>query len=267
MGAGNAQVRRPFPQFGNVTMVTPMWGNSSYHGGNIKVEKRFSNGLNLVANFTRSKFIDDVPSGFEVGAESGGVQNFYDRKAERALSGNNVPNRFVMSSSYELPFGKGKRWDGGRLPRAMLGGWSLAFIGIFQDGGTMQLNVQTNSTNAFTPGAQRVNVLRDPNLPEDQRRITRWFDTAAVAAPAAFTFGNSSRSLATMPGLLSINTSLLKNVRWGERWNAQFRMESLNVMNHPNFGTPGNALGAANFGVIGSARDARITQLGLRLEF
>lgn len=85
MGAGNAQTKRPFPQFGNVSIVTPMRGNSSYHGGNIKLEKRFSHGSNFVANYTRSKFIDYVPGSFDVGADSGGIQNYYDRKAERAL--------------------------------------------------------------------------------------------------------------------------------------------------------------------------------------
>ena len=45
-------------QFGNVTTTAPMWGNSSYHGVNFKYEKRFSDGLNLLANYTFSKFID-----------------------------------------------------------------------------------------------------------------------------------------------------------------------------------------------------------------
>ena len=193
-----------------------------------------------------------------MGAESGGIQNYYDRKAERALSGNNVPNRFVLSSTYELPVARRS---------AVFGGWSLAFIGIFQDGATQQVNMQTSNTNAFAPGSQRVNVLRNPNLPADQRTVARWFDTSAVAAPAPFTFGNSSRSLVQTPGLLNISTSLLKNVRWHEHWNLQFRLESLNVLNHANFNAPGNAFGSANFGVISSAKDARVTQLGLRLEF
>src|SRR5262249_48795483 len=157
--------------------------NSSYHGGNIKVEKRFSNGLNFVANYTRSKFIDDVPGSFEVGAESGGVQNFYDRRSERALSGNNIPNRLVFSSTYELPIGNGKRIaTHNKVASTIFGGWSVAFIGLFQDGATQQVNMQTSNTNAFAPGSQRVNVIRNPNLPVDQRTIARWFDTTAVVA-------------------------------------------------------------------------------------
>jgi hypothetical protein len=267
MAAGNTQVRRPFPQFGNVSVVAPMWGNSNYQALNIKVEKRFSHGLNFLASYTFSKFIDDVPSSFEVGSESGGIQNIYDRRAEKALSGNNVPNRFVVSSTYELPVGKGKEWLKSGVPAAMFGGWSLAMIGVLQQGAPMQLNTQTNTTNAFTPGAQRVNALSNPNLPADQRSITRWFDTTAVAAPPALTFGNSSRSLVTAPGLIDWSLSALKNIRFHERYAIQFRAEALNFLNHPNFMAPGNALGSSNFGVISAARDPRIWQLGLRFDF
>ncbi|MCW5964089.1 MAG: hypothetical protein KIT83_08625 [Bryobacterales bacterium] len=67
MAAGNAQIRRPFAQFGNVTLIAPFWGNSSYHAFNGKIEKRFTNRMNFLANYTFSKFIDDVASGFEAG--------------------------------------------------------------------------------------------------------------------------------------------------------------------------------------------------------
>jgi len=267
MGAGNAQARRPFPQFGNVSLIAPMWGNSSYHALNLKIEKRFAQGLNFVANYTFSKFIDDVPAAQEVGAESGGVQDFYNRRAERALSGNDIRHRLSVSSVYELPVGKGKRWLASGAPAYVLGGWSLAMIGLAQAGATLQLNTQTNTTNAFAPGQQRVNVLRDPNLPADQRSLTHWFDTTAVAAPPSFTFGNSSRSLVKAAGLVNFSISALKSVRFLERYTIQFRAEALNFMNHPNFDTPGNSLGAATFGVISVAHDPRIMQLGLRLDF
>ncbi|MBI1899394.1 MAG: TonB-dependent receptor, partial [Acidobacteria bacterium] len=153
MGPGNAQVRRPFPQFGNVTTVAPMWGNSSYHGLNIKIEKRFSHGLNFLGNYTWSKFIDDVPAGFEIGAVSGGMQNYYDRRAEKALSGNDVRNRFVWSSVYEIPVGRGRRWLAEGPAALLAGGWNIGAIVTLQDGSPVGLTVQTNTTNAFTPGA------------------------------------------------------------------------------------------------------------------
>jgi hypothetical protein len=150
---------------------------------------------------------------------------------------------------------------------AVFGGWDLGAILTLWQGSPFELVTQTNTTNAFTPGSQRVNVLRDPALPADQRRLDRWFDTQAVAAPPALTFGNSGRALLTGPRLAQLDLSLLKNHRWKEHWNAQFRFESLDITNHPNFLVPGNILGSANFGVVSAARVGRTLQLGMRLEF
>jgi len=267
MGPGNAQARRPFPQFSSVTVVRRMWGNSSYHGFNVKIEKRFSGGLNFMANYTVSKFIDDIPAQFEAGQVRIGAQNLYCRACEKGLSGNDVRHRFAWSSVYEIPVGGGRKFLNSGVPSMILGGWNLGLIVTLQQGNPMALTTQTNTTNAFTPGPQRVNVLRDPTLPESQRTLERWFDTEAVEAPAPYTFGNAGRSLLTGPGLANFDLSLLKNHRWGEGFNVQFRFEAFNVLNHTNFNEPGRALGSATFGVISSAQAARILQLGLRFEF
>lgn len=267
LGPGNAQLRRPFPQFGNVTLLSPMWGNSSYHGLNLKVEKRFSQGLNFLANYTWSKFIDDVNADFEVGALPAGYQDFYNRGADRSLSGNDVRHRLSLSSVYELPWGRGRRFLQKGILSQVAGGWNLGGILIAQGGSPFGLVTQTNTSNAFNPGPQRVNVLRDPTLPESERTVARWFDTTAVAAPALYTFGNSSRGLLTGPGLFSVDLSLLKNFRFKESGNVQFRFESLNVANHTNFQAPGRSLGSPTFGAISAALPARVNQLGLKVEF
>lgn len=267
LGPGNAQARRPFPQFGNVTLLTPMWGNSNYHGLNVKVEKRFSNGLNFLTNYTWSKFIDDVNADFEVGANPSGYQDFYNRGADRALSGNDVRQRFVASSVYELPWGRGRKYLSEGLLSTLIGGWNIGGILVAQDGSPYGLVTQTNTSNAFSPGPQRVNVLRNPALPSGERSIARYFDTSAVAAPAQYTFGNSPRSLLTGPGLFTLDVSLLKNFRFLESGNIQFRAEATNVTNRANFQEPGRTLGTPAFGVISEALPARVLQLGLKFEF
>lgn len=267
MGAGNAQVRRPFPQFANVVTIAPMWGNSSYHSLNLKMEKRFSHGLNFLANYTFAKFIDDVPASQEAGVVGGGIQDLYNRRAEKSLSGNDVRHRFVWSSVYELPVGRGRRWMGSGIASTLFGGWNLGGILTLQGGHPFGLITQQNTTNAFNPGSQRVNVLRDPKLPESERRVERYFDTEAVAAPAPFTFGNSGRALLTGPGVFNLDMSLLKNHRWGETYNIQFRFETFNLLNHANFEEPGRSLGAPGFGVISAARDGRSLQFGLKFLF
>jgi hypothetical protein len=267
MGAGNAQARRPFPQFGNVVSQSPFWGNSNYHSLNLKIEKRFSNGLNFLTNYTFSKFIDDVPSGFENGNVPGGIQNFYDRRAERSLSGNDVRNRLVTSGVYELPVGQGRKFLTSGPANWVLGGWNLGVIMTLQAGSPNSVTTQANTTNAFNPGAQRANQVGDPNLPSSDRSPTRWFNTAAFVQPAQFTFGNVSRAAFTGPSLQNFDMSLLKNFPFMERFNLQFRFESFNILNKANFEDPNTSLGSPGFGTLGAARAARSIQFGLRLSF
>lgn len=172
----------------------------------------------------------------------------------------------MWSSVYELPFGKGRPfWNQGKAA-AIFGGWNVGAIVTLQAGSPVGLTVQNNNTNAFS-GPLRVNVLRTPELPKGERTVERWFDTSAVAAPPALTFGNSSRALLTGPGVANWDMSLLKNTSLGESVNLQFRAESFNVFNRANFEEPGRALGAPGFGVISIARAARTMQLGLKLTF
>jgi len=267
MGPGNAQVRRPFPQFGNVTLITPFWGNSEYHAANFKLEKRFSHGLNFLTSYVFSKFMDDVTAAFEVGAVGGGIQNYYDRRSEWARSGNDIRHRVAASSTYELPFGRGRKWMSRGLLASIAGGWNLGTIITLQSGPPLGLVTQVNNTNSFNPGSQRVDVLRDPSLPKDQRSLAQWFDTTAVAQPPQFTFGNAGRAILESPGFANVNLSLLKNFVITERWNLQFRAEAFNALNRANFNDPGRALGSPTFGMINSAEDPRNLQLGLKLQF
>jgi hypothetical protein len=243
-----------------------MWGNSNYQGLNVKVEKRFSDGLNLLANYTWSKFIDDVTSGQELGQTGGGIQNIYNRRDERSLAGNDLRNRFVLSSVYELPWGKGRKSMNSGWWASAFGGWNIGAIITLQDGSPNGFVTQNNSTNAFG-GSQRVNVLRDPTLPKSERTLARWFDTSALVAPAPFTFGNSPRTMLTGPGLANVDLSLIKNFQFGERIGFQFRAEAFNAFNRVNLEDPGRALGAAQFGVVTATRESRSIQLGLKLTF
>lgn len=257
MAAGNAQVRRPFPQFGNVVLIAPFWGNSTYHAFNGKIEKRFSNRMNFLANYTFSKFIDDVASGFEAGAAAGGIQNVYDRSAEKALSGNDVRHRLSASGVYELPG-----------QNILIRGWSVGVITVLQGGAPIGATVLNNTCNCFNPGALRADVLRDPTLSSDQRSVSRWFDTEALAAPAPFTFGNAARTIMRGPGLVNVDASLIRNFDFLEHFRLQFRAESFNIVNRANFQDPNIQFGSPNFGVISATRtNARSIQLGLKLTF
>ena len=260
---------RPFPQFGNVTLYSPAWGNSTYHSMNVKVEKRFSHGLNFLANYTWSKFIDDVISSNELG--SGGPQSYYAHHLDKGLSANDIPHRLVASSVFELPVGKGRRAEfrNGALNQ-VLGGWQLGAIAEMRSGPPFGVTEQTNRLNAFSP-SQRPNLVGDPKLPSDRPRaelIQRWFDISAFTFPGDAVLGNAGRTVLRGPGFANLEASLMKNWKWADRRTIQLRGEFFNVLNRPNFGLPSRARGNAGAGTISATvNDGRIVQIGLKLAF
>lgn len=257
---GNAQVRRPFPQFSNVTVINPPLGNSTYHAFTIKGERRYASGFTFLAHYTFSKFIDDVQSFSEFG-NAGGYMDFYNRKLDKGLSGNDVRHRTLASAVYLLPVYK-QRWL-----QWVAGGWRTGVIASMQTGAPFTVFNNTNDTNVFSAGTIRADLVGTPRLPESERTLSRWFNTAAFAAPAPFRFGNSSRSVLTGPGIANIDLSLGKSFPITERWRTEFRGEFYNLLNHTNFGQPGATRGTPAFGVISSAREPRRIQLALRLTF
>jgi len=268
MGPGNAQVRRPFPQFNNVQILVPTMGAHNYHAGSIRFEKRLSHGLSLLASHTWSRNIGVIDeSGSGTLGDDQLYQDYYNRRLDKGPLSIDIVHRFVASAVYDLPWGKGRRWLTGGIPAAVLGGWTIGSIVNAQSGGPFTVTTQTNTTNAFSAGALRANVLRNPNLPADQRRLDRWFDTEAFAAPPPYTFGNAGRGIVRADGRITFDFSINKNFVWGEQRVVQFRADLFNAFNHPDFGLPARALGAPGFGAIAGATAPRTIQLGLRVAF
>jgi hypothetical protein len=261
MGPGDAQSRRPFPQFSNVTWINPSIGNSTYHGGFVRTEKRLSRGLAFLAHYTFSKFLDDVESANEYGV-TGSYMDAYNRRLDKGRSGSDVPHRFLATLLYELP-----AFRGNGLAKIALGGWRIGLQETAQSGAPFTVVTSANTTNAFPAGSQRPNLVRRPGLPSGQQTISRWFDTTAFAAPAAFAFGNSPRSVLRGAALVTTDITLEKSFLLAERWKFDVRGEFYNLLNHANFNIPGFTYGAADFGVVSSARPGRAVQLAARLSF
>src|SRR5215472_2473515 len=139
--SGNVgQALRPFPQYGGIDTDCCLEnvGQSSYHALLAKVERRFHNGLNLLASYTFSKTLTDADSALPTFAQfSGGslVQNSYNLKGEKSLSYQDIPHTFVLSYIYELPVGKGKKFlDKGGIANEVLGGWQVGGVQRYQSG-------------------------------------------------------------------------------------------------------------------------------------
>jgi hypothetical protein len=261
------QIDRPYPQFSGVTLVAPAFGISNYHALVLRAEKRFAAGVNFMTTYTWSKFLNNTDEGGNALGDEPAYSNYYDRRSDYGPSGNDIRHRFTISSVYELPVGRGKRYLANGPLGLIAGNWSVGMLALMQSGPPATVTTQTNNTNAFSAGGQRADLLRDASLNSSERTLDRWFDTSAFAQPAAFTFGTSGRGVIRGDGIVNFDISLLKNLFFAEQKGFQFRLEMFNAFNHPDFGLPGTIFDGPGFGEVSNARSGRTIQVGLRLVF
>jgi hypothetical protein len=258
-GLGSAQVRRPFPEFGNVSGLGVAAGTSLYHALFIQVKRQYSSGLSFTTNYTLARQLDNISY----------RRSDYDRMADYGPSRLELRHRFVWGSVYELPWGPGKAWlkDG---PFAnILGGWSVGTIVTLQGRPPLSLSSVANTCNCFSTGTQGVNLIGNPKKDTadfDPNRDT-WFNTAAFASPAQFGFGNAGAGILTVPGLVNVDSTFAKTVKFGERYGLEMRGEFFNLFNHANFNGPNTTFGSAAFGRVTSTLPGRISQVGVKLYF
>jgi hypothetical protein len=267
-----AQLLKPFPRFTTVSLYRNNVGNTNYNALQAKLEKRLSGGLSFLVSYTRSKLIDEASSVFDVSILTGPVANFpvadsLNRRLERDVSTGDIPNVFVTSFTYELPFGKGKPFNPGGVAGVLLRDWELSGVITFQSGIPLAVTQVTNF-NAFAGfGTQRPNRIADPNLSTDQQTTAKFFNTAAFTVPPQFTLGNSSRNPVRGPHYSNADVAIIRRIPLGEDMALVFRTEFFNLTNTPPLGAPNVVLGSAGFGSITSAGDPRVIQFGLKFEF
>jgi hypothetical protein len=225
-------------------------------------------------NFTWSKFLDDVEGGNELaGGDGNGYTHIELRKLDKSYSGSDIRLRYVASTVYELPVGKGRRWAiANPVLNAIAGGWGVSLITELRSGPPWGAIEQTNLTNAYS-ASQRPNLLRDPKISGDRPRaakLAQFFDTSAFQAPGMGIFGNAPREPGFGPGYIGMDASLHKRFPIREGMGLQFRGDFYNLQNRPNFANPAATRGRADFGTISAiapGTNGRLVQLGMRLEF
>jgi hypothetical protein len=259
-GPGKTQALRPFPQFSNVSMLNPSVGNSTYHGVFVKSERRFANGFSFLAHYTYSKFIDDVASGDEFG-DPGSYMDQYNRRLDKGLSGTDLPQHLLFTGLYQI-----RQFKNNKALNLFAGGWELGINANFQSGAVFTVFDSANTTNGFPAGTLRPNLIGDPRLSSGST-LQHYFNTAAFAHPPNFQFGNSPRSVLRGPASDNVDFSAAKTFKVTERLKTEFRGEFFNVFNFANFDIPGHILGNSDFGIINSAKPARIVELALRVIF
>lgn len=265
------QLLRPFPQFGDINVHGSSGGNSFYNSATVKAQKRLTRGVTFLTSYTWSKMLDNIIGQGNFYTSQGNFAiNSFDLAREYGLSSVDTPHRFIVSGTYELPFGRGKRFlSGGTLLDKFAGGWQINAIGIYQSGFPLTITQNTNNSRAFS-GGQRPNAvagIAPATSGSVTDRIDAYFNPAAFSPAAEFTFGNLSRTIGVRsPAQRNWDIGILKNTAIRENFKAQFRLEAINAFNTPVFRAPNTALGNANFGKITSqANFSRVIQVSLRL--
>jgi hypothetical protein len=286
----------PFPQYQGITMAQSP-GVSNYNALNVKVQKRMSKGIMLLAGYTWSSNWDNIWGAYgssnSLNGGNNGPQDIYNLSKEYARASNNIPNRFTIAGTYELPFGRGKRFLGGanRWVDMAVGGWRFHDVMIIQNGGPLAIT-QTSNISAYGNSTQRPTMAPGVNPCKSgspQGRIAQYFNPLAfIATPpptvgGALPYGDQPRaSNCYGPGYLNSDLSLNKDFHVSERVHAEFRAEALNAFNTPQFATPNLSIGAYsatatstnntayNSGagqITGTLGFPRLVQLGARLYF
>jgi hypothetical protein len=172
------QLLRPFPQYGNITSSCCLenLGQSTYNALQATLERRFRNGLNLLASYTFSKTLTNADTAFptETGFNSGvfGAQNPYNLKAEKAVSYQDIPHTFVISYLYELPMGHGKKWLNHGVASKVAGGWQISGIQRYQAGSPAIIEDYSGTGNPYGNGSYRYSLV--PGQPVFGSHPVQW---------------------------------------------------------------------------------------------
>ena len=253
-GPGGTNPRRQFTRFSDILMMAPIAG-ANYQGLETKFERRFSGGFSILSGHTFSKTLEK-----NIGQLTSVLA------PEKRLSFQHLPHRFFTASVWDLPFGKDRRFVQNGVMRHILGGWQVSPILEVQKGMTFTPSVNGNPAN--TTGGQRPNRLRDGNFDRDTRTPERWFDVAAFAVPAPFTFGNSAANVLFGPGLLNLDLTVARTFRIRETVALDFRSEFFNLFNDAHFSFPNAVVNTPNAGAISeTSSSARQIQFGMKLVF
>jgi hypothetical protein len=255
-GPGNIQARRPYPRFGNLNINSQAL-SSEYHALQAKLQKRVTNGFWYLASYTYSRSLTTAP------APGIGGNFTYDT----GPSSFDIPHLLTVSFGAELPFGRGKHFLSGAGPvaNALVGGWQLQSIVNYRSGLPFTPTVSRDIANT---GAANQRPNRIGSGEAANPTLDAWFDKSAFVEPAAFTYGNSGRSILRADHQWNVDASLFKRFAGNGSTRIEFRAEAFNLLNTPYFAEPNSAIDTAAAGrVTATSNNARQLQFGLKYIF
>lgn len=268
----------PFLGYSGTTSRAPIF-TSNYNSLQASLNRRFSKGLTLGVAYTWSKLLTTNPSD-----RGQSAYNTYDLKSSYGPSVLNTPQMFVASYVYDFPFYKNSRGLAGYV----LGGWELSGIVTIQSGQSQSITqsndpwslVMTNNTTAYCstppcplyPGglgmgsstiAIRPDLIGDPNGPKTAAE----FINKAAFTDAIGHFGSARPGSVLGPGYQIWDTSLMKNINFGEKATLQLRLETFNTFNHGSPSLIDTGVDDSSFGAVNGWHDPRTLQIGAKIKF
>lgn len=271
----------PFPFMGGPVEMDDDITNSNYSSLQVKLERRFSQGISFLASYTYSKCLDIYSGDF-----NGWPSQTYNMRADYGPCDQNFPQLFSFSSVYQLPFGHGRHFAGsvGRGMNTLIGGWNLSGIFTADSGTPFSVLLPFDNANVGSGSNQRPNLVGGCQLKGSgfHQDVQHWYNTDCYTMPAPYTFGDTSKNSLRGPDFRDVDLSLFKDFKVTESKTLQFRAEFFNTLNRANFAPPGgsstgsfSSLGGSvgtqfdtpTFMQILGASSARQIQFGLKFLF
>lgn len=245
--------------------------NASYNSLQASLEKRFTHGLTILANYTFAKSIDDLPwngSVVDVGADTPHGIPWYIpgyRRFDRGRSDFDRHHVLVVSYVWDLP----KPSSSSRLVRGLLGNWEVTGIVTAETGQpfTVVAGKDISQTGLGADHATVTGPPRGSGACGNKAPCVDYLNPDSFRLPDAGTFGNVGKNSVTGPGFFNWDVGFFKNIPIHERWRLQFRGEFFNVFNRVNLNNPTNGVSSGGFGSIRGSGDPRIGQLALKIFF
>lgn len=280
------QSLRMWPQYSGVGTggMNNHSGNSTYNALIVKLTRRFSGGLSLVADYTWSKLLTDADSsepwiagvvGSGIGA--GAAQNNWNRRLEKSYGVLDLPHMFKLTASYDLPFGPKRAYVNSGVLARIVGHWNVAAFLYGQSGYPLGV-IDNGYSNFLMGGAPRPNitsldwrapVVGDRFDPDKEPYLAR-SPFQRRTDPTVDPFGNAPRlnGATRSPGRFRENISVARSFRVTERAHLDFRWEIYDLFNLKTWNNPASLdLSNPLFGVVTNASGNRTMQAGLKLLF
>jgi len=257
--------RRPRRDFQKITVLCTAL-NSTYHGLQLSVNKRFSRGFSVQSAYTFSRAIDQYSSNKEVTTQN--LPNPFDFGFARGLSDFDTTHRWVNSYVWSLPRpgrALGLRWLG-----LVADDWQFSGIVSFTTGSPFTISATNDAmAGAGSPRADLIGDLRLPSGRSRGERISRYFNTAAVANPAGGAWGTLGRNVLRNPSGSGTDVAVTRSfpLKFRESAAVIFRSEFFSLFNHPQLGGPDARIGRTTFGQITSVGGQRVLQFSLKVTY